>query len=477
MSRFDSVGLWWEDFPVEKTGRVEVLRTPPPVPDTGWKIPNINELPDLSSATIIGLDTETKDPNLLTKGPGAVRGDGHIVGISVAVDENTGWYLPMRHEFQPEINLDPEVVLRWAKKNLTRPNQVKVGANLLYDLEFLAMEGVNVAGPFWDVQVAEPLINENLRSYSLDNIARRRVGETKLDEELYKWSQHAYGGREGRPQAANIYRCPAVLVGPYAEADAWLPIRIMIEQKKLLAKESLSSLANLEMRLIPMLLAMRLGGVRVDVKGAERLSGQLENKEHDLQQKLNHLAGFEVSVNNAGDSITRLFDNLGLEYPKTPKGNPSFTAPFLKNHSHQAAELITSVRNCQKMRGTFLESYILDNAVNGRVHGQFHQNKGDENGTVSGRFSSSNPNLQNIPSRDEVLAPLVRGLFIPEDGCGWRRYDWSQIEYRLLVHYALGESGDVARAMYRNQPDTDFQAFTQKLGLDLTGKDLGRKPI
>lgn len=474
MSRFDGIGMFWEDFPQEKTGRVEILREPPPVPNNGWKVPR--DLPDLSNATIIGLDTETRDDNLLTKGPGAIRGDGHLVGLSVAVDEKNAWYFPMRHEFNKQDNLDPEVVLRWAKENLTRPNQLKVGANLMYDLEFLACEGVNVAGPFWDVQVADPLINENLRSYSLDNIAQRRLGLNKVDDELYTWLQRAYGGREGRYQARNIYRSPPTLAGPYAEADAWLPVNIMIGQQKLLASEDLTNLAYLEMRLIPLLHAMRMNGVRVNVDGAEALNDKLEQKEIELQSQLNKLAGFEVFANNKGGTVQRLFDDLGLEYPSTPAGNASFTAPFLKNHGHQAAELITGIRSCQKNRSTFLEGAILGNHVNGRIHTQFHQMKGDDNGTVSGRFSSSNPNLQNIPSRDEILAPLVRGLFIPEDGCAWRRYDWSQIEYRFLVHYAIGKSGDVARALYRKSPDTDFHKSTQQQVLDLTGKDLGRKP-
>ena len=476
MSRFDGIGMFWEDFPQEKVRgeRNVVNRPPPPVPDTKWVTPTT--MPDLSAAKIIGLDTETKDPNLLSKGPGAIRGDGHIVGISVAVDDKTGWYFPMRHEFQPEDNLDPEMVLAWARRNLTRPNQLKVGANLMYDLEFLAMEGVKVAGPFWDVQVADPLINENLRSYSLDNIAKRRLGMHKVDDELYDWSYRAYGGAEGRRQAGNIYRCPPKLVGPYAEADAWLPFKIMLEQQKLLAAEDLTELADLEMRLIPMLHAMRLNGVRVNVDGAAKLNDQLEIKENELQGQLNKLAGFEVFANNKGSTVQRLFDDLGLEYPKTAAGNASFTAPFLKGHAHPAAELVTGIRTCQKNRSTFLEGAILGNEVNGRIHTQFHQMKGDSNGTVSGRFSSSAPNLQNIPSRDEILAPLVRGLFIPEEGCAWRRFDWSQIEYRMLVHYAIGDSGNVARAMYRDQPDTDFHAFTQALVLELTGKDLGRKP-
>jgi len=472
MSRYDSVGLWWQDYPQEKK-RMEIYREPPPVPDTGWVTPST--LPDLSGAKIIGLDTETKDLELLQKGPGAIRGKGHLVGISVAVDEKNAWYLPMRHEYQPEHNLDPEMVLRWAKDNLTRPHQLKVGANLLYDLEFLACEGINVEGPFWDVMVADPLINENLRSYSLDAIAQRRLGLSKLDEALYDWSYKAYGGREGRAQAANIYRCPPKLVGPYAEADAWLPYRIMQEQVKLIEQQELGDLASIEMRLIAMLRAMRMNGVRVNVAGAEKLNDELETKEIELQLQLNKYLGSSINV-NSNDDLVELFNHLDLSYPSTAKGNPSFTKGFLTNHSHEIAELIIAIRQCQKSRGTFLEGYILDFHVNGRIHAQFNQMKSDQYGTVSGRFSSSNPNLQNIPSRDEILAPLVRGLFIPEDGHQWRRFDWSQIEYRMLVHHAIGESGEEARQLYRTKPDTDFHKATQKQVLDLTGKDLGRKP-
>lgn len=442
---------------------------------SNWTTPC--DLPDLSQAKIIGLDTETFDPNLKTKGPGAVRKDGHLVGISVAVDERNAWYLPMRHEYDAQDNLDPEAVLRWARDNLTRPNQLKVGANLLYDLEFLACEGVNVAGPFWDVQVADPLINENLFSYSLDAIAKRRIGLNKVDDELYNWSHQTYGGKPGRDQAANIYRCPPKLVGPYAEADAWLPYKIMLEQQKLLGQQELNYIADLEMRLIPILLAMRLNGVRVNAEGAAELNDKLESKEIELQLELDRLAGFHVYTTNKQQTIDKLFDKLDLEYPKTPKTKKgSFTKGFLENHSHHAAELISAIRKIAKIRGTFLENAISGHQVNGRIYTQFHQMKSDANGTVSGRFSSSNPNLQQIPSRDEETAPLVRGLFIPEDGCSWRRYDWSQIEYRLLVHYAVGDSGDIARSMYKSDPKTDFHKFTQDLVLTMTGKDLGRKP-
>ena len=466
MSRFDSVGMFWEDY-AQVRERTERVRAAPPIPETGWVPPR--EFPDLAGAAMLSVDTETKDLNLLTKGPGAARGDGHLVGIAVGVPEGKTWYFPMRHEVCGELNLDPDAVLRWARDQLCRPGQPKVGANLLYDIEFLQAEGVPITGPFYDVQVAAPLLDEYRRSYSLDSLAVDHLGEHKVDDVLYDWAWRAYGGKQGRPQAGNIYRCPPQLVGPYAQGDVDLPLRIFAQQKRLLQDNDLYDLFMLESRLVPLLAAMRAHGVRVNVDDAQRVGERLAAQAALLQQEL----GINV---NAPQEVAALFDRLGLPYPKTAKGNPSFTKQFLTNHSHAVAEKIVALRGLLKNKGTFIDGYIMDHNVNGRLHCQFNQLKSDSYGTVSGRFSSSNPNLQNIPSRDDILAPLIRGLFIPEDGCQWRRFDWSQIEYRFLLHFAVGDSAEQFRQLYRSDPHTDFHVKTQEWIADFTGRDLGRKP-
>lgn len=465
--RQDAVGMFWEDEPRVRTkSRVTVSKSLPPIPETGWQCPEY--LPDLSGAKIICLDTETYDPDI-QNGPGFVKGNGaHVVGIAVGTDDGYRGYFPIRHMLGG--NLNPEAVIRWAKEQFGREHQPKVGHNLAYDLEALAAEGVEVRGRLIDTMLAEPLLDEQKRSYSLDATAKTHLGESKVDEALYKWSAKAYGGEPGRKQAGNIYRCPVQLVGPYAEADVDLPLRIYEKQSLELRNQHLTELYELECGLLPMLLRMRQSGVRVDVQKASNLRDTLLARIHQDQLKIKSLVGFNVEV-WAAESIARAFDKLGVPYPRTAKTQaPSFTNQFFATCKHPLAQMVQNLRKSEKFLGTFINGYILDRHVNGRIYGQFHSLRSDEGGTVSGRFSSSRPNLQNIPSRDEELGPLVRSLFIPEDGCDWVKDDYSQVEYRILAHYGAGESADAVRALYCNQPDVDFHQMVA----DLCG--ISRKP-
>lgn len=470
MTRFDAVGLWWEDFPVEKTGkgirRVQVIAPP----ETGWTPPR--DFPNLSSARVLGLDTETKDTELLTRGPGAVRGAAHAVGVSVATDDRA-WYFPLRHEYeaQQSMNMDPAAVFAWLSDTISSRPVPVVGANLLYDLEVLRAEGVAApAGELFDVQYAEPLLDEESPSYSLDALAQRHLGRGKETPALYEWCAVSFGGNPDAKQRANIYRSPPTLVGPYAEADALLPLQILARQRPTLSEQGLTELFRMECGLIPLLLDMRFRGVRVDERRANEAQLWLRRKAAEAQRELG-----DVDVWSA-DSVARAFDRFSLAYPRTEAGNPSFTREFLESLHHPLAEAVLDVRLYEKAANPFVESYLLGNLHNGRVHCQFNPLRSDAYGTVSGRFSSSNPNLQNIPSRHPVIGPMLRGLFIPEEGCVWRRQDYSQIEYRALAHYATGPGAEEIRERYRTDPDTDFHEMTVQMVQSQTGVQLDRKP-
>lgn len=471
MGRFDEIGMWWQDYPVTKSTASSAHGRPIPPPVTGWTPPR--DLPNLRGARVLGLDTETKDLELTTRGPGFVRGAAHIVGVSVAT-EDRAWYFPLRHEYEAErhLNMDPARVLSWLTDTLTDlPAVPVVGANLLYDLEALRAEtGRMPAGELFDVQYAEPLIDENARGYSLDALASKYLREGKETAALYAWCAEAFGGQAGQEQRKNIWRAPPSLVGPYAESDAALPLRILTEQRKVLAEEELTDLFRLECALIPLLLDMRFRGVRVDLARAERVARELTEQAREWQARI---PGVDVW---SADTIARAFDAEGLAYGRTDAGAPSFTRQFLEGVHHPLAEAVLGVRLAEKARNPFVESYILGGHYNGRIHCQFHPLRGDAYGTVSGRFSSSNPNLQNIPSRDKVLGPLLRSLFVPEAGCRWRRADYSQIEYRLLVHDAVGPGAEALREMYRTDPRTDFHEMTRGMVLKEAGVEMDRKP-
>lgn len=471
--RVDSIGMFWEDVATGGRG-AKAIRVMPPIPETGWLPPTY--LPDLSRARVISIDCETKDPELLEHGPGWARGKGHIVGVSVGADGGGRWYFPIRHEVEPEHNWPPEMVLAWLRDTLANPAQPKVGANLMYDVGWLRHEGVTVAGELVDVQYAEALLDERAE-VALEVLAQKYLGEGKESNLLYRWCADFYGGKPNGAQRANIYRSPPRLVGPYAESDADLPMRVAIAMYPHLVREGMMDLFRMECDLIPMLIDMRFAGVTVNIPRAEELRDTLAAREKIEEAKLSSLVGFHVDINSA-DTLAKAFDKVGLNYNKTAKGKPSFTKDFLKSLQHPVADHIREIRKLSKLRGTFVESYILNSHVNGRVFGQFHPLRGDEGGTRSGRFSSSTPNLQNLPSRDDELAPLVRGLFIPDPGHQqWRKYDYSQIEYRFLAHFAVGPMSDEIRAIFNADPDTDYHVMTQELVHRQTGQLLDRKPI
>jgi len=416
-------------------------------PESDWKLPE--SLPRLSDAKAIGLDIETKDPDLKSKGPGVRRNDSHILGISVAIPEGDSWYLPFGHLSGKQFSKD--VILRWARDELCRPNQPKVGTNLLYDLDWLYGASVEVSGPFYDIQVAEPLINENRPKYSLDTLAQIYLGvhknEALIKEATVQWKGDAQ---------AHLWKLPPELVGPYAEADALQPIQIFRKQWKLLQRDDLVDLFQLETELIPLLLRMRQRGVRIDVLKLEQV---IEQKEKELKQIKEELKGVDPWSNQ---SLAKLFDNEKIPYELTAAGNPSFQQQWLNRQQHPIAKKIVHYRKTDKFIGTFLKGSIRDMLIRDRIHCQFNQLKSDDGGTVTGRFSSSNPNLQFIPNRDKELGPLVRSLFIPDEEEDWGRADYSQIEIRILVHYAMGPGAEDIRVAYRNDPRLDYHDWCAK---------------
>lgn len=489
MARFDSVGIFWQD--VERSGRGEQrARVMPPIPETTWVMPR--DLPDLSRATAISFDVETFDPSIEAgHGPGWARGVGHICGISVGADDDGRWYFPMRHEIEPENNYDPQRILDWAKVNLGRAHQPKFGANLTYDFGWLKQEGVDVKGELHDVQFAEALLDSDAL-VALDVLGHKYLKEGKVTSDLYQWLADFYGGNPTAAQRKNIFRSPARLAAPYAMSDVDLPYRIIQKQWPILEREGLLDLYRLECDLIPLLVAMRFRGVSVDVEKAEQTRDALLVREKQHNAELKTMVGFEVNV-DAGDSLAKAFTSLGLKFNYTkpsknfPKGKPSFTKEFLKMVNHPVGAKIRQIRNVQKTRSTFIESYIIDAHVNGKIYPSIHQLKGDENGTVTGRFAMSNPNGQNLPSRDDEMGPLVRGHFRPDLGHKqWRKFDWSQLQYRFLAHYAVddedgtclpGGSAEQLRNVFNTDPRADYHAVVQDIIRKITGIELGRKPV
>lgn len=465
--RYEEPGMFWlpevygAKLSKNKGERVKQVRAIPPTPDTGWA-PR-EHFPDLSAARIIGIDTETFDPDLNEKGPGCRR-DGYIVGVSVAADNDFAMYYPVAHSMGK--NLDKAKVFAWLGEQLGRPQQQKVGANVLYDLDFLACEGVTVRGMTYDVLYADPILNEYETSYSLDAVATRRLGEHKDTPALYEWCAAAYGGKVDSKQRANIWRAPVELVGPYAEQDARLPVRILRAQWPMLRERGLLDIFRMECELIPLLLRLRQQGVLLDLNRVSEIDKELTHSIELIKQ--------DVGINvYAAAELQALCDKEGIEYPRTaptdahPDGQPSFVKKWLAEHTHPTLRRISELRGLYKLRDTFVRGALMNKHINGTVHCEFHPLRSDDYGTVGGRYSSSNPNLQQIPTRTE-LGRLLRECFIPHNpDLVWMKNDMSQIEFRLGVHYGVGDGIEDVRNAYRTDHKTSFY----KLAASLTALD------
>lgn len=444
------------------------------LPPTTWQMPT--EFPNLSDARVIGVDIESKDPHIMASGPGFVRRDAHVIGVAVSAvfsnRESFTKYYPVRHD--NGANIEPAKVFSWLREQLRGP-QPKVGANLLYDLEGLHFEGVKVEGPIHDIQIAGPLIDENKDSYALDVVAKELLGRGK-DEKLLKTLAKIIGVEPKQTEIKrNLYKIPAEYVGPYAEEDCRLGIEVLAEQTKKLEEQGMLPVFRKESRLIPLLLKMRIRGVPVDIPRAEEVNERIKKEEADKQRRLNAMVGFHLDVWSALD-VRRACIDAGIPFNRTEVWskrlkdfNPSFTADWFRGREEPFLKLIAETRKMSKMRRDFVEGFILNLNIGGRLHCEFHQlrkttggedgSESTKEGTRSGRFSSTNPNLQQIPSRDPVFGPMVRSLFIPEPGEQWCCADYSAQEPRVTVHYAyLRKYPGAAEAVrqYINNPDTDY---------------------
>lgn len=477
--RFDSFGMFWEDAPASAT-RTRDARPMPPIPETGWRPRSMADLPDLRNCKVISFDTETKDPKLNANGPGWGRGIGHIVGISFAAPGIPGFYLPIRHETCSEYNLDPEPVLRYADAMLNTPNIPKVGANLIYDVGWCWWEKVRVSGPLYDVQFAEALLDSETPKVNLDVLSHKYLHRGKQTSLLYKFLSEWSGRGEAHPRLReDIYRCPPQLVGPYAEADADQPLAIIEKQWGAMERRGVLDLFFIECKLIPLLVAMRLQGAPVDIPYAEQFHDELAGELKQLEVQMQEVAGVRVNPNSTAD-LKAAFKRNGIPVPirKGTEATVTFDAAALEGlaDTHPLPALVLEWRQREKVRGTFIKSYLLDSHIDGRIYCSFHPLKGEGGGARSGRFSSSDPNLQNIPVRTDI-GKRVRRAFVAQKGARWRKWDYSQIEYRLLAHHAVGPGADELRAKFNANPDIDYHELVQELIRQLTGIELDRRPV
>ena len=418
-------------------------------PQSEWLPPE--SFPDLSKYDEIAIDLETKDPDLMKMGSGSVVGKGDVVGIAVAVPGWSGYY-PIAHEGGG--NMSRAKVLKWFQGVLNTPAD-KIFHNAMYDVCWIKALSLNINGKLIDTMIASALVDENQMRYDLNSCAKRYTGKGKNETDLYQAAKDW-----GVDPKAEMYKLPAIYVGAYAEKDAEITLELWQELKKEILHQDIESIFDMETELFPCLIDMRFLGVKVDVTAAHQLKKELTQKEEQLLHQVKKETGVDTQI-WAARSIAQVFDKLKLDYDRTEKTqSPSFTKNFLQNHPHPLVKLIAQAREINKAHTTFIDT-IIKHSYKGRIHAEINQLRGDNGGTVTGRFSYSNTNLQQIPARNKDLGPLIRALFVPEEGHTWGCFDYSQQEPRLVVHYAALQNlygvDDVLDA-YR-EGDADFHTI------------------
>ena len=393
-------------------------------PQTEWLPPE--EFPDLSGYEEISIDLETKDPDLIKMGSGSVTGRGDVTGIAVAVKDWSGYY-PIAHEGGG--NMDRKMVLKWFQAVLKTPG-VKIFHNAMYDVCWIRHLGLTIRGRIIDTMIAAALVDENQLRYDLNNCSRRYTGKGKDEAALY-----AAAKEWGVDPKAEMYKLPALYVGAYAEKDAEITLALWHELKKEIELQDIGSIFQLELDLFPCLVDMRFLGVRVNQEQALHEKKTLLEQEKKLLTEVKKKTGIEVQI-WAARSIAQVFDKLKLKYDRTIKTQaPSFTKNFLMHHPNPVVKKIAQAREINKAHTTFIDT-ILKHTHKGRIFAEINQLRGDNGGTVTGRFSYANPNLQQVPARNKDLGPRIRSLFLPEEGHTWGCFDYNQQEPRLVVHYA-----------------------------------------
>lgn len=473
------------------------------------------ELPNIDPNQPIAVDVETCDPELKFTAPGFISKVGFVAGIAIATATESH-YIPIHHA--KGYNYDEKEVVDWLNKVLSADTD-KIFHNAQYDMGWLNYIGVQLRGRIFDTMLAAPLLNENRFAYTLDSLGKIYCGEGKFEEalkmavaeefdkvrtrkaiirlkedvpcmkyqpffdakkrtsQLYDlWPQevkdrYEYCGFEvsktGQkdylvPHKRNedikglLWACDAESMGTYPIQDVELTFKLYNIFKKELEKENLTKLMALENELIAPLLEMRLYGVRIDLARSIELDQKYTKELVELQDKLNDLCGFEVDV-NIDDDLIKICDKFDLKYAKTAKGNPCFASDMIPKDDKGIFETVLAIRKMFKARDTYIRGYIFGCTVDSWLHGQYNQLKSDDGGTITGRLSSSNPNMQNLPNpKSSQIGKDIRGLFLPDNEDEmWLSMDYSGQEPKMLVHTVIALNKAMQKA-YNDSADTEY---------------------
>jgi DNA polymerase I-like protein with 3'-5' exonuclease and polymerase domains len=454
--------------------------------------------PDPKVFKRLSLDIETYDPNLRNLGPGVYRGDGKILGVSLCDGEGFNEYYNLGHyDCTPDERVANESYLR---EVLATP-VIKIGQNIIYDLDWLENSEYEfqVNGKLRSIEIAEALLDEEQGQYNLDFMGKKYLGEGKKKSQPERFCEE---NRLDGDFRAWLWKMPYSMVREYAKDDADKPLRIHDIQQPMIVEQEMSDLYDLECELTRCLLLFRKTGVFIDEDKRDRNGLKIQSRIEELESELFAKYG-EFNCNSTAQ-IAPIFDRAGIRYPynvlfhgaKEAEGNvwrterdlqsdpsvkrfsPNIDAYFYKRFGEkersEAIPLVVTMNELRQNR-SHLDKFVMGSHVrfvgpDGKIHCSFYNMRNDSfgnlKGTRSGRFSSANPNLQQQPSKgvDEYWGKICREDFVPYPDHWWMKFDYSQIEYRFLAHFAVGPGSEELRAAY-NRGDVDYHQYI----MDLTG--------
>jgi len=426
---------------------------------------------DLTDVHTVAVDIETWDPGLKTKGLGAVRGEGFITGVAVATGKDTA-YFPLNHsDIDPE-SIDQDQIWKVLNDRIFQNEKItKVFHNAMYDVCWIrAVTGKMMKGRLVDTMIAASVIDENRFKYSLDSLSKDYLNDTKYKYDLQNKTLEWSGGMVKDPMS-NMHKLPASIVKDYAKQDVDLTLKLWnLFNKKLdevlytrvhedgsKEDKTCRQIFELETKLFPCLVDMKFKGVKIDVEKATAFGKHLTKRRDQVVQAIKNKTGIKIDL-WASASIKVLLEKLDIkDYKVTPKSKmPQLPKDYLKTHKNKCLRMIAKAREYDKTVNTFIDG-LLGYVHKGRIHADINQIRSDQGGTVTGRFSMSNPNLQQIPSKG-FIGRKMRELFTPEEGCEWGSFDYSQQEPRIVVHYAikLGLPGTTDLKNEFDKEDADF---------------------
>ena len=420
-----------------------------------WSRPSF---PDVTGIKQVAVDLETYDPDIKTLGGGWATNKGFVVGVAISFEGFDG-YFPVRHERGG--NFSESEVKKWLTK-LFKQDPIVICHNAVYDLGWLRRWGVECdVTKVYDTLIAAPLVDENRFSYSLDSLSKDYLRERKQGNIL-----EDFGKEHGFKAIENMHLVPVEYVGVYAQQDTRLTYKLWEVLRVEIQKQGLTDVFNLETDLLRLLLEMRWKGVCVDLDKAEKTKKFFKNEEDKIYKNIKKETGISMDASDiyTAASLQKVFDKLGEKYELTEKNKQAKISNLsMKESDNPLIQSISVAREYNKAHTTFIDS-ILKHQVKGRIHAEINQLKGEYGGTVSGRLSMNNPNLQQVPSRNEIIGPKIRSLFLPENKEKWVSLDYSQQEPRLLVHYAKKHDLEGAETLIKFFHDgEDFHQVTANM--------------